>query len=172
MAPKSQSASQPTRRNIRVPSWVWSLVLLAAAALALSVYRNAQGAPVAIAQGRMIQAQESISHYSAELDARRDTSAEDFRRYLDARGIRLGEPSGQNPYKWQRTATSAWDVPEGAALTNYGQTQHMADYMRQRRAAAAKFGQAGHPEREETGYPGLPGPISEREQQILDRHNQ
>jgi hypothetical protein len=168
MAPNSQSASQLTRRSINVPSWVWSLVLFAAAALALTAYHAAQPVSAASPQGRMDQAQEAVSHYSAVLAAPRDTSAEDFQRYLDARGIRLSDPAGQNPYKWQRTASSAWDVPEGAALTNYGQTQHMADFVRARPAASAKFGQTGHPEREESGFPGLPGQISEREQQLLD----
>jgi hypothetical protein len=152
---------------------VWSLVLLVAAALALSAYHAAQPVSAANSQARMDQAQEAVSHYSAALEARRDTSAEDFKRYLDARGIRLsGDPVGQNPYKWQRTDSSAWDVPEGAALTNYGQTQHMADFVRQHPAAAAKFGQAEHPEREESGFPGLPARITEQEQAILDRHNQ
>jgi hypothetical protein len=141
MTPKSQSASQPTRRNIRVPSWVWSLVLLAAAALALSIYHNAQGAPApnvsADPPAWMIQAQ----------------------------------PSRLNVQRPPRAASSAWDVPVGPALTNYGQTQHMADFVRSRAAAAGRFGQAEHPEREEAGFPGLPTRITEREQQILDQHN-
>jgi hypothetical protein len=117
----------------------------------------------------MDQAQESISHYSAELEARRDTSAEDFQRYLDSRGIVLNPQAPRGMlYKWQRTEVSAWDMPVGPALSNFGQTQHMADYVRTHRAAAAKFGQAEHPEREETGFPGLPG-LTDQEQQALDQ---
>ena len=141
MAPKSQSASQSTRRSFNVPSWAWSLVLLAAAALALAVYHNAQGAPAPNVSANppawMIQAQ----------------------------------PSRLNVQRPPRAASSAWDVPDGPALTNFGQTQHIADYVRQRRAAAARFGQAEHPEREEAGFPGLPAGITEREQQLLDQLN-
>ena len=140
MAPKSQSASQPTRRSLNVPSWAWSLFLLAAAALALSIYHNAQGAPApnvsADPPAWMIQAQ----------------------------------PSRLNVQRPPRAASSAWDVPVGPALTNYGQTQHMADYVRHL-AATAKFGQAEHPEREEAGFPGLPTRITERQQLLLDRHD-
>ena len=110
MTPKSQSASQSTRRSFNVPSWAWSLVLLAAAALALAVYHNAQGAPAPNVSANppawMIQAQPSRLNVA-------------------------------------RAASAAWDVPaDDAALTNYGQTQHMADYVRQRAAAEARFGQA------------------------------
>ena len=41
MAPEPKFASHLSRRSIRVPSWVWSLVLLAAAAFALSMYHSA-----------------------------------------------------------------------------------------------------------------------------------
>ena len=122
MTQKSQSASQPTRRSIGVPSWVWSLVLLAAAASALSVYHSAQGAPAPSVSlnppAWMVQAQPS---------------------YLNV----------------QRAASSAWDVPaEGSSLTNYGQTQHLADFARQRAAAntAARMVQA----QESNSHYGLP----------------
>jgi hypothetical protein len=100
MAPKSKSASQLTRRNISVPSWVWSLVLLAAAVFALAIYQSAQGAPAPNVQARMDQAQESVAHYSAALDTRRDPSAESVAAYLDAHDA------------MDRTATSAaWRNP-------------------------------------------------------------
>jgi hypothetical protein len=256
MAPKSQSASQPTRRSIYVPSWVWNLALLAAAALALSAYHATRAASAASPQVRMDQAQESISHYAAELDAQRDPSAEDIGDFVpDHRGTVSGPA---------RAASSAWDVPQGPATTNYGQTQHMSDYMRQKDAerssraidpavrsvlnyvgthglqyaseapevvldADAKSytdylrrhgllpivptwdtptdpevqalidgfslrldepapqndslvnptvqqrpaaSESQHPEREDTGFPGLGTTISERDQQLLDRNNQ
>ena len=141
MATKSHSASQPSRPSFNVPSWAWSLVLLAAAALALSIYHNAQGAPT--------------PNVSADLPA----------------WMIQAQPSRLNVQRPPRAASSAWDVPVGPALTNYGQTQHLANYVRQRPAAAARFGQAEHPEREEAGFPGLPTRITEREQQILDQHN-
>ncbi len=122
MTQKSQSASQPTRRSTSVPSWVWSLVLLAAAALALTVYHSAQGAPATSVglnpPAWMVQAQPS---------------------YLNV----------------QRAASSAWDVPaEGSSLTNFGQTQHLADYARQRAAVntAARMVQA----QESNSHYGLP----------------
>jgi hypothetical protein len=69
MAPKPKFASQLTRRNISVPSWAWSLVLLAAAVFALTIYHGAQAAPAPNVKARMDQAQESISHYSGALVA-------------------------------------------------------------------------------------------------------
>ncbi|MEP7356219.1 MAG: hypothetical protein ABI847_03205 [Anaerolineales bacterium] len=63
MSPKPQSAAQPIRRSTSVPSWVWSIVLLAAMFIALAAYKNAQGAPAPSTSAKpaawLVQAQPS-----------------------------------------------------------------------------------------------------------------
>ncbi|MEP7356218.1 MAG: hypothetical protein ABI847_03200 [Anaerolineales bacterium] len=150
MNPKPQFAPQPIRRKFSIPFWAWSLALLASMALAFSAAHAAQA--------------------SAGSPQARAGAAGDDRR----------DPDAPNIYKWVRTATSAWDVPAGAALTNPGQTQHLATYVQQLTGTqgarpatrrAIKFGQAEHPEHVEVGYPGLPTTISEREQVLRDGRN-
>ena len=66
MAPRPQYPVQPTRRSFSVPSWVWSLVLLAVTALALTMYHNVQGAQAAAADPNEKAIQAAVNSRSAQ----------------------------------------------------------------------------------------------------------
>jgi hypothetical protein len=119
MAPKSKSASQLTRRIISVPSWVWSLVLLAAAGAALTAYQFTRVASAANPQSRMDQAQESISHYSAAPAPARDPNAESVTAYLAAHGvILLGPDVVRDPYAQNDNARQSAREEKGVPAFN------------------------------------------------------